>query len=157
MKKKILILTILIFSIFLFCSCSGKNSQYSNAISTTFKVSGLDMAEQITVTVRENSSNKKVKLTVNKGKDTILDVEPGVYVIKKVVSEDKRVSVTLNEQYFSVNQGNRVISLTIGNEEKMSTIEWFLYNNTLYLLILVGCAIFLGIVNFKKEKSLGAK
>ena len=157
MKKKILILFLSVMAVILLCSCEEVKPKTDTSILTSFSVEGTIEANQVIISVKEKDSGReeKIKLTPYKIKE--IEMEPGIYSIKKVSSGDKRISISLKEQYFTVNKANKIVSFFVEKEDKMTGVEWFFYNNSLYLLILVGCSVFLGINKYKKEKQLNMR
>ena len=158
MKSNILTLCIvLLFSLLILCSCNKADIKSETSIMTTFKVEGAEIAKDIVITAKEKETGKHIKIKLTAEKETLQEVEPGVYIISKVSENDKRISLSLKEQYFTVNPNHRVIEFAIQNEYQKTALEWFLYNNSLHLTCLVGCAIFLGVYKHRKEKKLSMR
>lgn len=153
MLKKILILIALtLTTLFMFCACNTQPAKTATSISTSVKVEGMQESKKVIITAKEKNSGEQIKLHI--GEDEIIaEIEPGIYVITRVETNDKRIVLTLKEQYFTVNKSHKLITLTVAEEYKKSGIEWFLYNNSLYLTLLVGCFIFLGVYKHRKAKA----
>lgn len=153
MKKRIFIIGLAILSLFL-CSCEKDPEKTYTSISTSFTMEKTEFADRVIVSAHEKESGEKLKVTLTPGEKKVIEVEPGTYLISDVSSGDKRIDIEIKEQYFTVSKSHRYVTFSVKEESEKSIVEWFFYNNSLYLIGLVGCAVFLGISKYKEEKKM---
>lgn len=151
MKKRIIAIFLIIISLFLLCSCEEERPKTLTSISTSFKVEGVKEADSVIISAKEKETEERVKIKLSPEEEKVIEMEPGTYFILDVSSGSKREEISLNEQYFTVSKGHKNISFSVKEEVVKNSLEWFFYNNSLYLLCLLGCAIVLGVHKWKEE------
>lgn len=163
-KRIIALFLLLVTATMIFCSCSKKQDENDPSLITSyFKLEGVKKVSKVYVVAKGKETGEKVKIEIEIGKKdketgklvtTEKKLKADNYIIKKVYTNDKRVSVSIKEQYFSINGQNKTISFTLMEETEMGNLEWFLRNNSFYLILLVGSCVFLGVIKFRKEKAI---